>query len=84
MTWTTGYYYLPRYKYVSTNQYGSRFKRTPQKKLNTARLSCKLKDTTDMAQLILLSHSLDVSVHFDFEDQTAYIEVVSADALRRA
>lgn len=84
MTWTTGYYYMPQYGYVSVNQHGERFKKIQQKKLNVARLSCKLNNATDMAELILLSHSLDVSVHYDFEDQMAYIEVVSADVLRRA
>lgn len=82
MTWSTGYYYLPRYEYVSTNQYGSRFKQKANKKLNVARLTCKTSDAFDLTRLILLSHHLNVSVHYDFEDHTAFIEVMSSDAVR--
>ena len=83
MTWIEGEYYLPRYKYTGTNQYGDRFKRSPSKKVKVARLSCKTNSPVDTQHLILLSHSLDVPVHYDFEDGMAYIEVMSAEAIRR-
>lgn len=82
MIWETGYYYLPRYEYVSCNQHGERFKRIQHKKLNIAKLSCAITEATGMSRLILLSHHLDVPVHYDFNDHTAYIEVISADAVR--
>ena len=83
MIWTEGEYYLPRYKYAGTNQHGDRFKRLPSKKIKVAGLSCKLNSSVDIQCLILLSHSLDVPVHYNFEDQVSYIEVISAEAVRR-
>ena len=83
MTWTEGEYHLPRYKYAGTNQHGDRFKRSPSKKIKVARLSCETNSSIDIQCLILLSHSLDVPVHYDFEDRMAYIEVISAEAVRR-
>ena len=82
MTWETGYYYLPQYEYVSCNQYGNRFKRKESKRFSIAKLSCKHDDVTGMSRLILLSHHLNVPVHYNFKDHTAFIEVVSADVLR--
>ena len=82
MIWETGYYYAPRYKYVSCNQHGDRFKRKGSKRLSIAKLSCKHSDAAGMSHLILMSHSLDVPVHYDFKDHTAYIEVMSSDAVR--
>ncbi len=82
MTWETGYYYASRYEYVSCNQHGDRFKRKAGKRLNIARLSCETTNANDMKRLILMSHTLDVPVHYKFEDHTAYIEVMSSDAVR--
>lgn len=82
MIWGIRYHYLPEYEYVSRNQHGSRFKRVNQKKLNVARLSCKANNSKDLTELILLSHCLDIPVHYDFEDHVAYIEVISIDALK--
>ena len=83
MQWTKEYVYIPKYKYTSSNQYGDRFKRLPSERLSIARLSCKPTDTDGLKKLILLSHTLDVPVRYDFEgEQEAYIEVVSGEALR--
>jgi len=82
MTWEIGYYYAPRYEYVSCNQHGDRFKQKTSKRLSIAKLSCKHSNATDMSRLILLSHHLNVPVHYDFEDHTAFIEVMSSDAVR--
>lgn len=84
MQWTKGYAYIPKYKYTSSNQYGDRFKRTVPKKLSIARIACKTDaSSAEMLKLILLSHTLDVPVRYDFTgDQEAYIEVVSGEALK--
>jgi hypothetical protein len=73
---------MPQYECVNCNQHGARFKKKTSKRLNIARLSCKRTDASDLSRLILLSHSLNVPVHYDFEDQEAYIEVVSADVVK--
>ena len=83
MIWNTSYYYQPQYEYVSTNQHGNRFKRASQKMLNTVIMSCEIDGSLDIQQLILLSHSLDVPVHYNFKAGKAYIEVMSAEQVRR-
>jgi len=82
MRWIERYYNLPQYKYAGTNQHGDRFKRVPTKNLNIARMDCEISDSADVQTLILFSHTLNVPVHYDFENHTAYIEVMSADAVR--
>ncbi len=82
MTWETEYYYAPQYEYVSCNQHGDRFKQKASKRLSIAKLSCKTNDESGLTRLILMSHHLNVPVHYDFEDHTAYIEVMSSDAVR--
>ncbi|KKN41767.1 hypothetical protein LCGC14_0720080 [marine sediment metagenome] len=82
MTWETTYTYRPQYKFVSINQHGARFKKIRDKKFNVARLACSTSDSSDLTRLILMSHHLNVPVHYDFNDHTAYIEIVSADAVR--
>lgn len=84
MNWTKEYAYIPQYKFTSTNQHGDRFKRISSKKLSIAHISCKKDDVVGLLKLILLSHTLDVPVRYDFEDeQEAYIEVISEEALKR-
>ncbi len=82
MTWETTFYYLPQYKHVSCNQHGDRFKKTGSKVFRIARLTCKTGNEADISCLILLSHSLNAPVHYDFEKHNAYIEVMSADVVR--
>ena len=81
MTYETGYYYAPQYKYTGTNQHGDRFKSVPSKKIIVGKLSCKCNDTDELKQLILLSDRLRVPVRYDFEEQMAYIELMGADAV---
>lgn len=83
MKWTKEYLYMLRYKFVSCNQHGDRFKRVGQKELSVANISCELNDITGMSRLILLSHTLDTPVRYDFDEQEAYIKVVSKEALAR-
>lgn len=82
MIYETGYYYAPQYKYVSINQYGERFKKAPSKQIIVAKLECKPNDADDLKQLVLLSDRLQVPVRYDFENQLAYIELMSADTVR--
>ena len=82
MRWDKEYLYVYKYEFTSCNQHGDRFKRTTQKRLSIAHLNCKLNDTTGMSRLILLSHTLDTPVRYDFNEQIAYVEVVSNEALK--
>ena len=83
MTWTETYLYIPKYEYVSTNQHGDRYKRIGTKRIHCAKLSTNTDSAGSMTQLILLSHHLNVPVHYDFETdpQTAYIEVVAKEGI---
>jgi len=84
MHWVREKLHLPQYEFVSRNQHGDRFKYAGQKKISIARISCEMDDTGGLLKLILLSHTLDTPVRYDFEgEQEAYIEVVSAETLRR-
>jgi len=85
MTWLKDYLYLSQYKFVSTNQHGDRFRSVKQKRVTVARLSCERTDTEGMLKLILLSDTLDAPVRYDFKGkQEAYIEIVSAEMLRKS
>lgn len=81
MNWGHKIISRPIYVYTGSNQYGDRYKTEEQKEFRVATLSSDCTNTTDMRNLILLSHKLDVPVHYDFEDGVAYIEVVSAEAI---
>lgn len=82
MTWTKTYKHIPQYEFTSSNQHGMRYKRIASKLISCARLEADASDVTDMRTLILLSHHLDVPVHFNFDKpQTAYIEVMAKEAV---
>ena len=82
MIYTTKYYYASRYKYTGSNQHGSRFKRASSKRINVARLSCSRTNASDLEDLIVLGHTLNILVHYDFEANRAYIEIMSAETVR--
>lgn len=83
MQWNKRYITVSQYEYTGANQYGPRWKRTGYKRISVARLSCEPNDADGMKKLILLSHTLDVPVRYDFEGgQEAYIEVIGGEALR--
>lgn len=82
MIYETGYYYAPRYEYSSYTKHGERFKKALNKQIIVAKLSCKPNDADGLKQLVLLSDRLQVPVHYDFEEQMAYIELMSADTVR--
>ena len=84
MMWTKTYHYIDQYEYVSSNQHGSRYriKRGP-KKVSVAKISSECDDAKEMRTLILLSHTLDLPVRYDYgaDPQVAYIEVIGKEAL---
>ena len=84
MNYATEYYYIPQYEHTSTNQHGRRYKMVSHKKVIVATLSCTPNDTDGLKRLILLSDRLQVPVRYDFEKQMAYIELMSADTVRKA
>lgn len=81
MTYTTEYYYAPRYEYTSSNQHGERYKRKASKQINMVKLSCKRDNAGELEDLVILSHTLNVPVHYDFEGGTAYIRIMSGEAV---
>jgi len=83
MTYTTTYHYAPRYEYTSSNQHGARFKKVASKKINVVKLSCKKDNASELEDLIVLGHTLNVPVHYDFKNGNAYIEIMSADVVRQ-
>lgn len=83
MNWNKKFKWIDKFKFASTNQYGDRYKQVNAKRLSVARLTANRNDLSDLQRLILLSHHLDVPVHYDFDTdpQTAYIEVIGAEAV---
>ena len=83
MTWNERFTYIPQYEYAGTNQHGDRYKKTASKQVKVAVLTAKYDDDTDLRTLVLMSHTLGVPVHYEYESdpQTAYIEVVAKEDL---
>ncbi len=83
MTWEKTFIYVQRYEFTSSNQHGMRYKQIRTKQVNCAKLLADISDADDLRRLILLSHSLNVPVHYDFttDPQTAFIEVVAKEAV---
>ncbi len=83
MTWEKTYIYQSQYEYVSSNQHGDRYKRIGIKQVNCVKLIASVNDAKDLRDLILLSHHLNVPVHYDFktDPQTAYIEVAAKEGI---
>jgi len=80
MTWEKSYIRIPQYEFANSNQHGMRYKRISSKRVACAKLEAKITDAVDLRNLILLSHHLDVPVHYDFgTPQTAFIEIVSKE-----
>ncbi len=82
MQWSKRNIYLNQYKYTSTNQHGDRFKQNGQKTVSVATLETPCDNISDMRMLILLSHHLNVPIHYSFDKpQSAYIEVVAKESV---
>lgn len=82
MTWATRVVKRPIYEYTGTNQHGDRYKIEGWKEFRIAKLSNDCSNTHEMRTLIVLSHQLDVPVCYDFDENIAYIEVVSAEIIK--
>jgi len=83
MFWLKKYAHVCNYKYVSTNQHGDRFKRIADREIAVALMEADINNANDLRRLILLSHHLDVPVHYDFDadPRVAFIEVVAKESL---
>ncbi len=81
MTWSRKITNKPIYEWAGTNQHGDRYKRVGSEQITTARLESHCKNAFDLRTLILLGHELNVPVHYNYTDGTAYIEVVSAETV---
>ena len=87
MEWNQSFIHLPQYEDVSTNQYGKRYKKTNSKQIRVAILTANFENISengdDLRTLFLLSHKLNVPVHYNFDTkpQTAFIEVVGKESL---
>lgn len=81
MTYTTEYYHCPRYEYTHSNQHGCRYKKVASKQLNVVKLSCKRNNASDLEDLIVLGHTLNVPVHYDFKEGRVYIRIMSGEAV---
>lgn len=81
MTYTTEYYYLTQYEWSSSNQHGDRFKKKPSKRINVVKLSCKRDNASDLEDLIIIGHTLNVPVHYDFREGQGYIRIMSGEAV---
>lgn len=81
MTWSKKFSYLTQYEYTNSNQHGDRFKRKTSKRISIARLEADYDNPTDLQTLILLSHNLDVPVHYDYKSNKAWIEVAGQEAI---
>lgn len=80
--WIKNYMVVKQYVFTSVNQHGSRYKQDGFKRVSVARLACKTSDADNICNLVLLSHTLDVPVRYDWNNHMAYIEVIGAEALK--
>lgn len=83
MFWTHHFKYIKQFKWTSYGRYGDRYKREGSRRIQCGRLSCSVSDAKGLQDLVLLSHTLNVPVHYDFDEspQRAYIEIIGKDAL---
>lgn len=81
MLWSTKYLYLPEYEFTGTNQHGARYKKIDSKQVSIATLEADYNNANDLKTLVLLSHSLNVPVHYNFESSKAWIEIISREAI---
>ena len=84
MKYLSKYYYLDRYEFTSRNQHGARFKKKAAKQIRSLEISCKRDNASDLEDLIVLGHMLNVPVHYSFKEGKAFIELMSRDAIRGA
>lgn len=68
---------IDQFIYTSSNQHGDRYKRVEPKNVRAVILSAGIDDAHALRQLTILSSRLNVPLCYDFDDQEAYIEIVS-------
>lgn len=83
MEWSKEFINLAQYEYASTNQHGDRFKKICSKQIPVVVLTAECNEASDLRELILFSHHLNLPVHYDFKTtpQTAYIRLVGRESL---
>ncbi len=84
MTYITNYQKIRRYEYTGSNQHGCRYKEIPGERVRRLELRCKTTNATDMRDLIVFSHELNVPVHYDYNTSEAYLELMSGEGVRKA
>ena len=82
MTYETEYYYALQYEQTSGCFQTARYKKICSRKIIVAKLSCDCNNAKDLKELVLLSDRLQVPVCYDFEEQIAYIKLISADTMK--
>ena len=72
-----------RYEYAGSNQHGSRYKKGTVRSLRTCTLTSGFtaSEVYDMRLLAILSDRLGVPLRFDFESQTASIEILATSSI---
>ena len=83
MMWQKGSITKRKFTWASMNQHGSRYKIIDSVTVPIAGLFAEIDNAADLEKLILLSRTLDVPVRYDFKKNQAYIEVVSAETIRK-
>ncbi len=88
MIWSKDSILIKNYKYTGSNQHGDHYKRGNNVRINTVTISVEMCDahSTDLKTLILFSEHLGIPVRYKFKEEdddqdTAYIELVSREAL---
>ena len=72
---------IPSYRQTGCNQHGTSYVGIRSKYIRVAKLSCNIGDIDGTRKLIALGHTLDAPVRYDFDEDRAYIEVVSNESL---
>ncbi len=81
MIWRKEFIYVPQYERTSGMHGSERFKEVGPKQVSVAVLKADIDNAGNLLTLVLLSHHLNVPVHYDFETepQTAFIKIVGAE-----
>ena len=66
-----------RFRQVSRNQHGGRFKYDREDLYVTGRMSAGRSDADGLRQLILIAQMLRMPVEYDFDTHEAYIEIAA-------
>ncbi len=81
MIYRKEYKYIPKYEYASMNQHGERFKLKKHEKISICKIIAT--DEEETKTLICIGTTLDVPVRYDFNSQRAYLELMSAEEIKK-